>query len=133
MDAVGEVDVGAAWRAEENFGAIGQADVSVASGVVALVALGLDDDAPAAGEEESAADQLAGDEVNRAIEELGSRAALAIASAPRAGRHDRSSSALALTAARASLAWPIWTASGAEPVPPSIRFDSSQLLRSSTS
>ncbi len=43
VDAVGEVDVGAPRRPEEDLGAIGEADVGVAGGVVALVALGLDD------------------------------------------------------------------------------------------
>jgi len=59
VDSVGEVDVGAAGRTEEDLGAIGEANVGVAGGVVALVALGLDDRASAAGEEEPAADQLA--------------------------------------------------------------------------
>jgi hypothetical protein len=61
VDPVGEVDVAAAGRAEEDPGALGDADVGVAGGIVALVALGLDDRAAAAGEEEPAADQIAGD------------------------------------------------------------------------
>ncbi len=76
VDAVGEVDVGAAGWAEEDLGAIGETDVGVAGGIVALVALGLDDDPAAAREEEPAADQLAGDQVNRAIEEISRKAAL---------------------------------------------------------
>lgn len=70
MDPVGEVDVGVAGRAEEDPGALGQADVGVAGGVVGLVALGLDDDAAAAFVEERAADQIAGDLVDRAVEEI---------------------------------------------------------------
>ncbi len=56
MDAVGEVNVGAAGWAEEGLGARGEADVGVTGGVVALVALGLDDGAAGAIEEEAAAD-----------------------------------------------------------------------------
>ena len=70
VDPVGEVDVGAAGRAEEDPGAVGEADVGVAGGVVALVALGLDDGAADAVEEEPAADQVAGDVVDRAVEEV---------------------------------------------------------------
>jgi hypothetical protein len=64
VDPVGEVDVGVAGWAEEDPGALGQADVGVAGRVVGLVALGLDDDAPAAFVEESAADQVTGNVVN---------------------------------------------------------------------
>ena len=46
---------------------------------------------------------------------------------------ERSSSTRSRTAARVSPASAIWAASGAEPVPPAIRFDSSQLPRRSTS
>ena len=74
VDPVGEVDVGAAGRAEEDLGARGEADVGVAGGIVAVVALGLDDRAAAAPVEEPAADQLAGDLVDRAVEELDGRA-----------------------------------------------------------
>jgi hypothetical protein len=67
VDSVGEVDVGVAGRAEEDPGALGEADVGVAGGVVCLVALGLDDDAADAFEEQRAADQVPGDLVNRAL------------------------------------------------------------------
>jgi hypothetical protein len=70
VDPVGEVDVGEAGWAEEDAGALGQSDVRVAGGVVGLVALGLDDDAAAAFVEEGAADQLASDRVDRAIEKV---------------------------------------------------------------
>lgn len=122
MDPVREVDVGVAGRPEEDAGALGQADVGVAGGIVGLVALGLDDRAAAPFVEEGAADQLTGDVVDAAIEELALQA-----------RQERSSWARAWTAASVSRASSIWRASGAEPVPPAIRFDSSQLLRCSTS
>jgi hypothetical protein len=70
VDAVGEVDVGAAGRAEENLGALGQPDVGVAGRVVALVALGLDDGPADAVVEEATADQLAGDGVDGTVEEI---------------------------------------------------------------
>jgi hypothetical protein len=122
VDPVGEVDVGVAGRAEENPGALGQADVGVAGGVVGLVALGLDDDAAAAFVEESAADQVPGDVMDRAVEELALQTL-----------QERSSWRRAWTAFSVSRASSIWRASGTEPVPPAIRFDSSQLLRCSTS
>lgn len=122
VDAVGEVDVGVAGRAEEDPGALGKADVGVTGGVVGLVALGLDDDAAAVLVEERAADEVAGDLVNGTVEELALEA-----------RQPRSSSTRAWTAASVSRASSIWRARGAEPVPPAIRFDSSQLLRCSTS
>ncbi len=116
--------------AEEDLGAVGEAGVGVAGGIVALVALGLDDGAAGAGEEEPAADEVAGDGVDGAVEE-GSPEPLV----RRRGAHrqERSSSTLALTAARVSRASPSWASSGTEPVPPAIRFDSSQLPRFSTS
>ena len=77
---------------------VGQADVGVAGGVVALVALGLDDHAAAAVEEERAADQLAGDLVDRAVEEVAPRRSA------RGGAHARSSTTRALTAASVSRA-----------------------------
>lgn len=122
VDPVGEVDVGVAGRAEEDPGALGQADVGVAGGVVGVVALGLDDGAAAAFVEEGAADQVAGDRVDRTVEERSLEAL-----------QPRSSSARARTAASVSRASAICRASGAEPVPPAIRFDSSQLLCCSTS
>jgi len=122
VDAVGEIDVGEAGRAEEDPRALGQADVGVAGGVVGLVALGLDDDAAAAFVEEGAADQIAGDRVDRAVKEVALQAL-----------QPRSSSTRALTAASVSRASSSCRASGAEPVPPAIRFDSSQLLLRSTS
>jgi hypothetical protein len=94
----------------------------VAGGIVSLVALGLDDDAAAALVKERAADQVAGDLMDIAVKEVALEA-----------RQERSSAARACTAARVSRASSIWRASGAEPVPPAIRFDSSQLLRCSTS
>ena len=127
VDPVGEVDVGAAGRAEQDLGARGQADVGVAGGIVAVVALGLDDRAAATVEEEPAADQLTGDVVDAAVEEvdaesLGRRRSRALfahpSPRPRPGSRERCS---------------IWAARGTEPVPPAIRFDSSQLPRFSTS
>jgi len=47
VDAVGEVDVGATRRAEQDPGPLGEADVGVTGGVVGVVALGLNDDAAA--------------------------------------------------------------------------------------
>jgi hypothetical protein len=120
VDPVGEVDVGDARRPEEDPGALGEADVSVAGGVVGLVALRLDDDSAAALVEEGAADQLAGDRVDRAVVEVPAEGLPA---------QPRSSSTRAFTAASVSRALAIWRCSGAEPVPPAIRFDSSQLLR----
>lgn len=134
VDAVGEVDVGAAWRAEEDAGALGEADVGVTGGVGLLVALGLDDRAADAAEEEAAANQLAGDSVDRAgkkiVTETGIRpprsrppdGVLAAQAAPASSR---------IAASRVQ-ALSIWAASGAEPVPPAITFDSSQLERCRT-
>jgi hypothetical protein len=123
VDAVREVDVGAAGRAEEDSGALGEADVGVAGGVVRVVTLGLDDGAADAVKQKRAADQIASDRVDRAIKEL----LLEPLAQP------RSSSTLAWTAASVSCASPICSAKDAEPVPPAIRFDSSQLLCCSTS
>ena len=122
MDAVGEVDVGVAGRAEEDLGPLGQADVGVAGRVVGLVALGLDDDAAAAFVEERAADQVAGDRVNRSIKEVALEA-----------RQERPSSSRTWTAASVCRASSICLAREVELVPPAIRFDSSQLLRCRTS
>ena len=94
----------------------------MAGGVVGLVALGLDDEAAAAFVEERAADQVAGDRVDRALEKVALEAL-----------QPRSSSTRARTAANVSRASSSCRASGTEPVPPAIRFDSSQLLRRSTS
>jgi hypothetical protein len=124
MDPVGEVDVGVAGRAEEDPRALGQADVGVAGWVVGLIALGLDDDAAAALVEERAADEVTRNSVDRAIVK---------AAIERLCPQARSSRARACTAASASRASAICFARGAEPVPPAIRFDSSQLLRCSTS
>ena len=90
----------------------------MAGRIVGVVALGLDDDAAATLIEERAADQLAGDVVNRPVEE--------VTLEPVA--QERSSWTRARTTARVSRASAICSASGAEPVPPAIRFDSSQLL-----
>jgi len=94
----------------------------MAGRVVGLVALGLDDDAAAAFVEQGAADQVAGDVVDRPIEKVALEA-----------RQPRSSWTRAWTAASVWRASSICLANGAEPVPPAIRFDSSQLLRCSTS
>lgn len=123
MDPVGEVDVGVAGRAEDDAGAVGEADVGVAGGVGGLVALGLDDDAAAALVEERAADQVPGDVMDRAVEK-GTLEPIA---------QERSSWSRDWTAESVSRASSICRASGAEPVPPAIRFDSSQLLRCRTS
>lgn len=122
VDPVGEIDVGAAGRAEEDPGALGKADVGVAGGVVGLVALGLDDRAAPPFVEESAADEVPGDLMDRAVKEVALQTL-----------QPRSSWTRAWTAASVSRASSIWRASGAEPVPPAIRFDSSQLLRRRTS
>lgn len=122
MDPVGEVDVGAAGGPEEDPRPLGQPDVGVAGRIVGLVALGLDDDAAAAFVEERAANEVAGDVVNPTVEELALEALQL-----------RSSWTRAWTAANVSRASSICRPSGAEPVPPAIRFDSSQLLRFSTS
>jgi hypothetical protein len=123
VDPVGEVDVGVAGRPEQDPGALGQPDVGVTGGVVGLVALGLDDGSADAIKQQRAADQVAGDGMDRAVKEL--------ASQPVA--QERSSWTRSWTALRVSRASAICSASGAEPVPPAIRFDSSQLLRCSTS
>jgi hypothetical protein len=124
VDPVGEVDVGVAGRAEEDSSALGQSDIGVAGRVVGLVALGLDDDAAATFVEEGAADQVTGDDVNRAIVKP---------AIERRSPQARSSRARACTAANVSRASSICRPSGAEPVPPAIFFDSNQLLRRSTS
>lgn len=123
VDAVGEVDVGVARRAEQDPGAVGEPDVGVAGRVVGLVALGLDDSAADPFEKQRAADQVAGDRVDRAVEK--------VALEPVA--QERSSCTRAWTAASVCCASAICCARGTEPVPPAIRFDSSQLLRCSTS
>jgi len=127
VDPVGEVDVGVAWGAEEDPGALGQADVGVARGVVGLIALGLDDGAAAAFVEEGAADQVAGDLVDRALEKA------AVESLLGGSRQERSSWTRACTAASVCRASSSCFASATELVPPAIRFDSSQLLRCKTS
>jgi len=127
VDPVGEVDVGVARRAEEDLGALGEADVGVAGGVVGLVALGLDDDATAAFVEQGAADQVTGDLVNRTVEKVTLQAISG------STRQPRSSWTRVWTAASVWRASSSCLASGAEPVPPAIRFDSNQLLRCSTS
>lgn len=70
VDSVAEVDVGVAGRPEEDAGALGQADVGVAGGVVGVVALGLDDDAAAAFIKEGAADQVPSDVMDRSVVEV---------------------------------------------------------------
>jgi hypothetical protein len=122
VDPVGKVDVGVAGRAEEDPGAIGQADVGMAGGVVGRIALGLDDDTATAVVEERAADQVPGDVMDRTVKKVALQA-----------RQERSSCARACTAASVCRASCSCTASALEPVPPAIRFDSSQLLRRSTS
>jgi hypothetical protein len=101
VDAVREVDVGATRRPEQDLGPRRQPDVGVAGGIVALVALGLDNDAAAAVEEESAADQLTSDVVDRALEERPLEAPLGRL---RGELQERSSTTLALTAASVSRA-----------------------------
>jgi hypothetical protein len=93
VNPVGEVDVGAAGRAEEDAGALGEADVGVAGGVVGVVALGLDDDAAAAFVEKGAADQVPSNVVDRPLVEVALEA-----------RQPRSSRTRAWTAARVSRA-----------------------------
>jgi hypothetical protein len=127
VNPIGEVDVGVARRAEEDFGALGQTDIGVAGRVVGLVALGLDDDAAAAFVEQRAANQVAGDVVDRTVKKV------ALQAIGGSARQERSSRTRSRTAASVSRASSSCLASGAEPVPPAIRFDSSQLLRRSTS
>jgi hypothetical protein len=98
VNSVGEVDVGVPGGAKEDAGPLGQADVGVAGRVVGLVALGLDDRAAAPLVEERAADQLAGNIVDRAIEEL------ALETCGRDRAQARSSSTRAWTAASVSRA-----------------------------
>lgn len=95
----------------------------MAGGVVGVVALGLDDGAADALEEQRAADQIPGDRVNRTVKK-GPLEPVA---------QERSSWTRSLTADNVPWASAICSASGAEPVPPAIRFDSSQLLRCRTS
>lgn len=90
--------------------------------VFAFIGLGLDDGATDTGEEEPTADEIAGDVVDRARKEVDAQA-VGAQDAPAASR----------TAASAARASSICAASGSEPVPPAIRFDSSQLPRRSTS
>jgi hypothetical protein len=101
VDAVREVDVGTTRRPEQDLGPRGEPDVGVTGGIVALVALGLDDGAAAAFEEEPAADQLTGDVVDRALEERPLEAPLGCL---RGDLQERSSTTLALTAASVSRA-----------------------------
>ena len=89
----------------------------MAGRIVALIALGLDDDAAGTAEAKLAADQLARDLVHRAIEERLAEHAQALAT----GSDSSSSRAASICAA-----------SGADPVPPAERFDSSQAPSPST-
>lgn len=98
VDPVGEVDVGVAGRAEEDPGALGQADVGMTGRIVGLVALGLDDYAAAPFIEKDATNQLAGDVVDRTVEEL------ALETCGRDRAQARSSWTLAWTAASVPLA-----------------------------
>ena len=70
VDAVGEVHVGAARWPEQRRRARGQADVGMTGGVVALVALRLDDHPAGAAEAELTADQIARDLVHGPLEEV---------------------------------------------------------------
>jgi len=99
----------------------------VAGRVVSFIALGLDDDAAAAFVEQRASDQVAGDVVDRAVKKA------ALQAIGGGVRQERSSLTRVWTAASVCRASSICLAKGAEPVPPAIRFDSSQLLRCSTS
>jgi hypothetical protein len=69
MDAVGEVDVSPRRRAEERRRSRREPYVCMACGIVALVALGLDDDTAHSAVQERAADQIARDRVYGAFEE----------------------------------------------------------------
>jgi hypothetical protein len=69
VDAVREVHIGTAGRSEERRGAGREADVGVTGGVVALIALGLDDDPAGPTNAKLAADQLPRHRVHGAIEE----------------------------------------------------------------
>ena len=117
VDAVGEVDVGRARRAPEDLAAGSRAAVGVAGGVVAVIALGLDDRAADAVVAQRAADQVAGDVMDRAREE-------ALVESER-GAHARASSS-----ARAAASC---SATRTEAVPPAERFDSSHWSEARTS
>jgi hypothetical protein len=93
VDSIGEVDVGVAGRPEEDSGALGQAYVGVAGGIVGVIALGLDDDAAAAFVEKGAADQVPSNIMDRPVVEVALEA-----------RQERSSWTRARTAARVSRA-----------------------------
>ncbi len=114
MDPVGEVHVGVSGRPEQRRGSLRQPDIRVAGGIVALVALALDDHPADAVEQQRAADQVAGDVVDRAIEEAGVQPA----PSREPPRSRRTSSSAALAAASCSA-----TRAGA--VPPTERLDSS--------
>ena len=92
----------------------------MAGGIFAFVGLGLDDRPADAVEEEAAADQVRGDVVDAAVEEIGAEAFQAEPAASR-------------TVASASRAPSIWALSASDPVPPATCLDSSQLPRCSTS
>ena len=123
VDPVGDVDVGQPRRAEEDLVASGAAAEGVTGGIVAVVALGLDDHPAAITEQQGAADQLPRHPVHGAGEERGVERLA----------QERSSATRALTASSVSRAKRICRSRLAEPVPPSTRFDSSQLSRRSSS
>ena len=120
VDAVGEIDVGMAGRAEDRRRARRQPDVGVAGGVVALVALALDDHPADAVDAELAADQLASDLVHRAVEEVGAQGAQAQPGSARA-------------ASRVARAASSCSDRRTEEVPPAESLESSQVPSRKTS
>ncbi len=118
VDAVGEVDVGAARRAEERRGARREPDVGVARRVVALVALGLDDHSAHAVDQELTADEVARDLVHRPLEE---------------GRAQGAHRSPARSSARTAPARSSCSSTRTAAVPPADSFESSQLASRRTS
>ena len=111
-----------AGRAEEDAGAVGDADVRVAGGLALGVGLRLDDSPADPCDEQRAADQITGDGDRIAIEE-------------RPGDPPRRSAPAAQlpSAVSAAEACSSWAATDSDDVPPAERFDSSQLLLARTS
>ena len=123
VDPVGAVDVRSPGWTEQRRGSLGQSDVGVTGGVVALVALGFDDHAPDAVDRQRAADQVPRD----------CRAPSGRRTPPRAERRASvaapSSRSGSLHSASAAAAFSSCSASRAEAVPPSDDFDSSHRSR----
>ena len=109
-------------RPEQGLGSRRQADVRVAGGIVALVALTLHDHPANPVEEQRAADQVGGNVVHGAIEEIGFE--------PRRGEQLRAHRRIS---ARDALAASSCSASRADAVPPAEPFDSSDCSKPNAS